>query len=269
MSFDRATDLWDDPQARRHLLAKTTATRSDGRRLDELRPVKITRRYTSTPQGSVLVQTGRTRVLCTAMVEGGVPSFLRDQALGWVTAEYAMLPGSTRRRKSREASLGRVEGRTHEINRLIGRSMRAVVDRRAFPGRTVWLDCDVLEADGGTRTASITGAYVALADALAWMKGEGIVAEVPLGSMVAAVSVGIVGGQATLDLCYEEDSAAAVDMNVVMTDRGEFVEVQGTGEDRPFTDPELRQMLELAQAGCTELFALQAKALRWRRRPWE
>ena len=246
-----------------------TPTRPDGRRPDELRPVKITRRYTSTPPGSVLIHTGNTRVLCTAMVEDGVPSFLRDKPFGWVTAEYAMLPASTRRRKSREASLGRVEGRTHEIKRLIGRSMRAVVNRSAFPSHTLWLDCDVLEADGGTRTAAITGAYVALADAFRWMRRQKLIDHIPLRAMVAAVSVGIVAGQPALDLCYQEDAGAAVDMNVVLTDRGELIEVQGTGEKRPFTQDELLRLLDLAKTGAAQLFALQAKALRWKRRPWE
>ncbi len=250
-------------------MARNKPVRCDGRGADELRPVKITRRYTSTPHGSVLIQMGRTRVLCTAMVEQGVPGFLRGQPLGWVTAEYGMLPGSTQRRKVREASVGRVEGRTHEIKRLIGRSMRAVVDRRAFPGRTIWLDCDVLEADGGTRTASITGAYVALVDAFAWMRRQKLVDALPLSAMVAAVSVGIVNGEPMLDLCYGEDAAAAVDMNVVSTDGGGLIEVQGTGEERPFSADELRRMLRLAEQGAEQLFELQAKALRWKRRPWE
>jgi ribonuclease PH len=250
-------------------LPKATKTRADDRAADELRPVKITRRYTSTPHGSVLIRTGRTRVLCTAMVEEGVPKFLRNQPMGWVTAEYAMLPGSTHRRTAREASLRRVGGRTQEIKRLIGRSMRAVVDRSAFPGKTIWLDCDVLEADGGTRTASITGAYVALVDALRWMKKETIVEVLPLSAMVAAVSVGIVEGRPVLDLDYGEDSTAAVDMNVVGTDSGRLIEVQGTGEERPFSRDELDRMLKLAEGGLQQLFQRQRKSLRWKRRPWE
>jgi ribonuclease PH len=249
-------------------LAKSTTERGDGRAPDELRPVRIVRRYTSSPDGSVLIEMGRTRVLCTAMVEEGVPPFLRDQALGWVTAEYGMLPGSTHRRKVREATTGRVEGRTHEIKRLIGRAMRAVVDRRAFPGKTIWLDCDVLEADGGTRTASVTGAYVALVDALQGLRRAKKIATLPLSAMVAGVSVGIAGGRPVLDLCYAEDSAAEVDMNVVLTDRGGLIEVQGTGEARPFTSPELDSLLALAKHGAERLFELQAKALRWKRRPW-
>ncbi|NQT51178.1 ribonuclease PH [bacterium] len=250
-------------------MAKCKTTRPDGRLPNALRPIRITRRYTSTPHGSVLIKMGKTHVLCTAMVEGGVPPFLRDKPCGWVTAEYGMLPGSTQRRKSREASLGRVEGRTQEIKRLIGRSMRSVVDRNAFPGHTIWLDCDVLQADGGTRTASVTGAYVALVDALAWMKRQGIIDRFPLRAMVAAVSVGVVDGQPLLDLCYREDSAAEVDMNVVATDGGGLIEVQGTGEQRPFTSDELDQMLALARHGVDQLFALQAKALRWREKPWD
>ena len=229
----------------------------------------IKRRFTSTPHGSVLVKAGNTHVLCTAMVEDGVPRFLRDSGQGWVTAEYGMLPGSTQRRKSREASLGKVEGRTQEIKRLIGRSMRAAVDRTAFPGRTIWLDCDVLQADGGTRTASITGAYVALADALAWMKRKKWIKTIPLHCMVAGVSVGIVDGTPTLDLCYAEDAGADVDMNVVLTDGGDYIEVQGTAEGQPFDGDALSRMLKLANKGAEELFALQARALRWRGRPWQ
>ena len=229
----------------------------------------IKRRFTSTPHGSVLVKAGNTHVLCTAMVEDGVPRFLRDSGQGWVTAEYGMLPGSTQTRKPREASLGKVEGRTQEIKRLIGRSMRAAVDRTAFPGRTIWLDCDVLQADGGTRTAAITGAYVALADALGWMKRKKWIKAIPLRCMVAAVSVGVVDGEPTLDLCYAEDAGADVDMNVVLTDGGDYIEVQGTAEGQPFGAADLSRMLTLADKGAKELFALQARALRWRRRPWQ
>ncbi len=250
-------------------MPKAKTARDDDRAPDELRPVKITRRYTSTPHGSVLIQTGRTRVLCTAMVEEGVPRFLRNQPMGWVTAEYSMLPGSTQQRTTREASLGRMGGRTQEIKRLIGRSMRAVVNRAAFPGKTIWLDCDVLEADGGTRTASITGAYVALVDALRWMKQETIVEELPLSAMVAAVSVGIVDERPVLDLDYAEDSTAAVDMNVVGTDADRLIEVQGTGEERPYSRNELERMLDLAEGGLEQLFGQQMKSLRWKRRPWE
>jgi ribonuclease PH len=249
-------------------VAKKNAARIDGRRPDELRPVKIRRRYTSTPHGSVLIQTGATRVLCTAMVEEGVPVFLRNSGRGWVTAEYGMLPGSTRSRKPRD-SISRIDSRGVEIRRLIGRVMRAAVDLRAIADHTIWLDCDVLEADGGTRTAAITGAYVALADALAWMKREKTIKVLPLRCMIAAVSVGIVDGQPILDLCYREDARAEVDMNVVMTDGGKFIEVQGTAEGGAFGERELGRMLKLAKAGTREVVELQAKALRWRRRPWE
>ena len=250
-------------------LANQDGKRADGRDPAALRPVKIRRHFTRNAPGSVLIEMGRTRVLCTAMVEDGVPPFLRNTGSGWVTAEYSMLPGSTVRRKTREATIGKVEGRTQEIQRLIGRSMRAAVDLKRFPERTIWIDCDVLEADGGTRTAAITGGYVALADALAWMKARKLIAELPLRCMIAAISVGVVSGQAALDLCYQEDSEAEVDMNVVMTDREEFIEVQGTAEHRPFREADLGRMLKLAQAGIAQLFRLQAAALRWRRTPWE
>lgn len=250
-------------------MAKDGTTRGDGRRADQLRPVRIRRRYTANPPGSVLFEAGRTRVLCTAMVEQGVPRFLSNSDRGWVTAEYGMLPGSTPNRKQREIGTN-LDGRSVEIRRLIGRAMRAAVDTAAFPGYTIWLDCDVLEADGGTRTASITGAYVALADAVAWMRKKGgILRSEPLRAMVAGVSVGVVGGRPLLDLCYAEDAGAEADMNVVMTDRGGFVEVQGTAERGTFGAEELRAMIELAGKGARELFAAQARALRWRRRPWE
>ncbi|HUT36120.1 MAG TPA: ribonuclease PH [Planctomycetota bacterium] len=230
--------------------------------------MKIRRRYTANPPGSVLVEAGATKVLCTAMVEQGVPRFLLNSNQGWVTAEYGMLPGSTTTRKQRETGV-HVDGRSVEIRRLIGRAMRAAINLKAFVGHTIWLDCDVLQADGGTRTASITGAYVALADAVAWMRGQKLVRSEPLTGMVAAVSVGIAGGQPVLDLCYAEDAAADVDMNVVMTDRGEFIEVQGTAEHGAFGDEALLGMLSLAKAGIRRLFELQSKALRWRRKPWE
>jgi len=244
------------------------SNRIDGRKADQLRPVKLRRGYTSTPKGSVLVETGRTRVLCTAMVEDKVPRWLDGRDSGWVTAEYAMLPGSTSSRKARDGA-GRVDGRGVEIRRLIGRSMRAAVDLKAMPGHTIWLDCDVLEADGGTRTAAITGAYVALADAARWLVREKRIPATPLRCMVAAVSVGVVAGKPLLDLCYHEDSRADVDMNLVMTDAGEFVEVQGTGEQRTFSPAELQKMLALGKKGCEALFEKQARALRWKRRPWQ
>jgi ribonuclease PH len=247
----------------------TTATRPDGRRRDELRKTTIKRRFTTTPHGSVLIKAGDTHVLCTAMVEKGVPRFLRDSGQGWVTAEYSMLPGSTPQRKIREAATGRLEGRTQEIKRLVGRAMRVAVDLAKLDGYTVWLDCDVLQADGGTRTASITGAYVALVDALRWMKAEKRIDALPLRCQVAAASVGIVAGRPALDLCYAEDAAAEVDMNVVMTHDGRFIEVQGTAEGEPFAEAELRRLLTLAAHGCRQLFEAQDRALRWRRRPWQ
>ncbi|MCA9099881.1 MAG: ribonuclease PH [Planctomycetales bacterium] len=228
------------------------------RSADALRPVKITRRYTRSCPGSVLYQCGRTTVLCTASVDDSVPPWMnRNAERGWVTAEYNMLPGSTNPRKRRDRS-GKVDGRTSEIQRLVGRSLRAVADLAALGPRTVTVDCDVLEADGGTRTASITGALIALVDAL------GTIPDLdapPLVDTVAAVSVGIVDGQPVLDLDYEQDVAAAVDMNVVMTGEGRFVEVQGTGEEATFTDRQLSAMLKLARGGIAELVAIQREAL--------
>ncbi len=216
------------------------------------------------PEGSTLVEFGNTRVLCTASVTVGVPRWRRGSGEGWVTAEYAMLPRSTNTRGDRESVRGRVGGRTHEISRLVGRSLRAAVDLSALGENSVLIDCDVLQADGGTRTAAITGAYVALADAVAWMAKRGMLAAPPekaLYRSVAAVSVGMVGGSTTLDLCYDEDVAAEVDMNVVCTGAGEFVEVQGTGESGVFSRSDLDAMLDLAVTGCAELTRLQADAL--------
>ena len=249
-------------------MASTDTARADGRGAEQLRPVRIRRRYTANPAGSVLIEMGATRVFCTAMVEQGVPKFLLNSGQGWVTAEYAMLPGSTPTRKPRETGVN-IDGRSVEIRRLIGRAMRAAVNMKAFPGYTVWLDCDVLQADGGTRTAAITGAYVALADAVASMRERKLLVAEPLHAMVAAVSVGVLAGQPVLDLPYAEDSAAAVDMNIVMTDRGEFIEVQGTAEHGTFSEGQMARMLALARGGIEELFALQRRALRWKRRPWE
>lgn len=237
--------------------------RSDSRRPDELRPVKIHAHYVRQPAGSVLIEMGETRVLCAASVEPGVPRWMREQGVesGWVTAEYSMLPYATSPRKPREVSRGRPEGRTQEIQRLIGRALRAVTDLEKLGARTVWIDCDVLQADGGTRTAAITGAYIALVLALRKLKKDGTIKEIPVTSYVAAVSVGLLEGTALIDLCYEEDSKAAVDMNVVMTDAGQFVEVQGTGEDAPFSQKELSALLKLGSKGIKELVALQKKAL--------
>ena len=235
--------------------------RADGRADDELRPVKLTRHWLDHAAGSVLVEFGRTRVLCAASASAGVPRWRKDSGLGWVTAEYAMLPSSTHTRSERESVKGRIGGRTHEISQLIGRSLRAVIDYKALGENTVVLDCDVLQADGGTRTAAITGAYVALADACASLRERGALRGQPLTGSVAAVSVGIVDGVARLDLPYEEDVRAETDMNVVMTGDGRFVEVQGTAEGEPFDRALLDDLLTLATKGCKDLTALQQAAL--------
>jgi ribonuclease PH len=235
--------------------------RPSGRAPDEMRPIRITRGFTRHAEGSVLVEFGDTRVLVTASVEDGVPSFLRGKGEGWVTAEYGMLPRSTHTRSAREAARGKQSGRTLEIQRLIGRSLRAVVDLRALGERTVTLDCDVLQADGGTRTASITGAYVALADAMDALVRRRAIGSSPLHGQVAAVSVGIVNGTPVVDLDYVEDSSAETDMNVVMNNGGGFIEVQGTAEGHAFRRHELDELLNLAAASCQRLFAAQTEAL--------
>jgi ribonuclease PH len=235
--------------------------RPSGRKPDELRPVRIERRYTKHAEGSVLVQFGDTRVLCTASVEERVPPFLKETGRGWVTAEYGMLPRSTNTRTDREAARGKQSGRTQEIQRLIGRSLRAVVDLAALGPRTMHLDCDVLQADGGTRTAAITGAFVALHDALDWLKDRGLLRERPIRDFVAAVSVGLHRGTPVLDLDYAEDAASGCDMNVVMTGAGNFVEVQGTAEGQTFARAELDQLLALAERGIRELIGHQRSAL--------
>ncbi|GLZ13121.1 ribonuclease PH [Actinomadura sp. NBRC 104425] len=235
--------------------------RPDDRAPDQLRPVRIQRGWLDHAEGSVLIEFGGTRVLCAASVQDSVPRWRRDSGLGWVTAEYAMLPRATSTRNERESVKGRLGGRTQEISRLIGRSIRACVDYKALGENTVQLDCDVLQADGGTRTAAITGAYVALADAIAWMRGRGMTKGEPLIGSVAAVSVGVIDGEARLDLCYEEDVVAQTDMNVVCTGDGRFVEVQGTAEGRPFDRAELDALLDLAAGGCAELTALQREVL--------
>jgi ribonuclease PH len=235
--------------------------RASGRTPDELRPIRITRGFTRHAEGSVLVEFGDTRVLVTASVDDGVPSFLRGKGEGWVTAEYGMLPRATHSRSAREAARGKQSGRTLEIQRLIGRSLRAVVDLRALGERTVTLDCDVLQADGGTRTASITGAYVALADAMDTLVRRRSIAASPLHGQVAAVSVGIVDGAPVVDLDYVEDSSAETDMNVVMNNGGGFIEVQGTAEGHAFRRHELDELLNLAAAACQRLFAAQSEAL--------
>lgn len=235
--------------------------RPNGRAADALRPVRFTRNYTRYAEGSVLVEFGHTRVLCTATVEETVPGFLRGKGQGWITAEYGMLPRATHTRTGREAARGKQSGRTQEIQRLIGRSLRAVVDMRALGERTVTIDCDVLQADGGTRTASITGGFVALADAMDSLRRRGLLSGSPLHGQVAAVSVGIVGGMPVLDLEYSEDSVAETDMNVVMNNGGAFIEVQGTAEGHAFRRHELDSLLNLAAVGVSELCALQMQAL--------
>lgn len=235
--------------------------RPSERAADELRPVSIERNYTMHAEGSVLIACGNTRVLCTASVEDRVPPWLRNKGEGWVTAEYGMLPRSTGSRMRREANVGKQGGRTLEIQRLIGRSLRAVVDRQAIGERTITVDCDVLQADGGTRTAAITGAFVALADACRWLEGKGKIDRSPIHGQVAAVSVGIHGTTPVLDLDYDEDSTAETDMNVVMNDGGGFIEVQGTAEGHAFRRDELDQLLDLAAKGIEQLMAAQTAAL--------
>lgn len=236
--------------------------RHDGRAADMLRNIVITRNFTRYAEGSVLVEFGDTKVICTASVEEGVPPFLRGKGVGWVTAEYSMLPRATHTRSSRESSKGKVGGRTHEIQRLIGRSLRAVTDMTILGERCIHIDCDVIQADGGTRTASITGAWVALADAFATLLANGSIATNPLKEGVAAVSVGMVDGAAVLDLDYSEDSSAEVDMNIVMTTSERFVELQGTAEAEPFTLSQMDEMRALAVKGIRQLLQLQQEALR-------
>jgi ribonuclease PH len=241
----------------------TETTRADGRALDQLRPVTIERGWSAQAEGSALISFGNTRVLCTASFTNGVPRWMSGKGKGWVTAEYAMLPRSTNSRMDRESVKGKVGGRTHEISRLVGRSLRAVVDMKALGENTIVLDCDVLQADGGTRTAAITGAYVALADALEWGREHRFIAQkaTPLMDSVSAISVGIVDGVPLLDLAYVEDVRAETDMNVVVTGRGLFVEVQGTAEGAPFDRTELNSLLDLALGGTKTLAAFQATAL--------
>jgi ribonuclease PH len=238
-------------------------SRPDGRAADQLRPVTITRDWQKYAEGSALVEFGETKVLCAASVVQGVPRWRKGSGLGWVTAEYAMLPRATLTRNDRESVKGRIGGRTHEISRLIGRSLRAAIDLAALGENSISIDCDVLQADGGTRTAAITGAYVALADAVAWLDARSALAQAkPLVNSISAVSVGVIDGEPRLDLMYDEDVRAETDMNVVVTGDGEFVEVQGTAEGVPFRREELDAMLDLAVAGCAQLTALQQSALR-------
>lgn len=235
--------------------------RSDGRKPTQLRPLKITPRYIKSADGSVLIEMGDTKVICTAKLEERVPPFLRNSGKGWITAEYGMLPGSSQQRIGRESSRGKIGGRTHEIQRLIGRSLRAITDLRSLGERTVWIDCDVIQADGGTRTASITGAYVALMEAARNWREGGVMNVEPIRDSVAAVSIGIVEGKILLDLCYDEDSKADVDMNFVMTGSGKFIEVQGTAESSPFTKKQMERMAEIAQQGIKELLKSQKKVI--------
>lgn len=238
--------------------------RPDARTATQLRPITLTRHWSMHPEGSVLVEFGATRVLCTASVTEGVPRWRKGSGLGWVTSEYSMLPRSTTTRSDRESVKGRIGGRTHEISRLIGRSLRACIDLKALGENSIVIDCDVLQADGGTRTAAITGAYVALHDAVNWLAGRKLLQGKPAEALprsVAAVSVGVIDGEARLDLCYEEDVRAEVDMNIVCTGTGDFVEVQGTGESGVFSRDELDALLDLGVAGCAELTELQREAL--------
>jgi len=235
--------------------------RLDGRRYDEIRKVEIRRKFLKNPPGSVLISLGETKVLCTATIEEKVPQFLENTGKGWITAEYSLLPGSTHTRTRREASVGKISGRTQEIQRLIGRSLRSVADLFLLGERTIWIDCDVLQADGGTRTASITGAYVALGDAVSFLLSKKVININPIKDQVAAISVGIVDGKKCLDLTYQEDSNADVDMNVVMTKSGKLVEIQATAEKKPFSKSDLDKLLLLASKGIFHLFETQTKSL--------
>ena len=235
--------------------------REDGRDLDQLRPVSITRGWLDTAEGSVLIKYGQTRVLVAASVTPGVPRWRRNSGLGWVTCEYAMLPRATLERSERESVRGGIRGRTHEISRLIGRSLRAVVDHKALGENTIQFDCDVLQADGGTRTASITGAYVALVDAVSWLRDRGLLVSEPLLGSVAAVSVGIVENEPMLDLAYREDTKAQVDFNIVVTGEADLIEIQGTAERSPFSRAQLNDLLDLGLAGCAELTKIQRASL--------
>ncbi|MBE0425123.1 MAG: ribonuclease PH [Nitrospirae bacterium] len=235
--------------------------RPDGRKNNEIRDIKITRNFIRTAEGSVLISMGNTRVVCTATIEEKVPPFLKDQKKGWVTAEYSMLPRATKMRTMRESTAGRISGRTHEIQRLIGRALRSVVDLSVIGERTIWVDCDVLEADGGTRTAAITGAFICLSDALKYALRNGLIEKTPVKDYLAAVSVGVVNGEPVIDLCYLEDSIAEVDMNIVMTGSGKFVEIQGTAEGKPFSKNVLDNLISLAEDGINSLIDIQKKLI--------
>src|SRR5215471_18780251 len=236
--------------------------RIDGRAPNQLRPIQITPNFITSAEGSVLIEVGRTRVICTASIEETVPSFMKNSGKGWITSEYSMIPRATATRTVREASSGKRSGRTLEIQRLIGRSLRTAIDLNKLGERTIWMDCDVIEADGGTRTASITGAFVAMCLAIGKLRKTGAVSEDPIRNFVAAISVGVIGGVPMLDLNYVEDSSADVDFNLVMTDRNEFVEIQGTAERNPFSPAVLNELLELGRRGIQELIGLQRQTLR-------
>lgn len=235
--------------------------RPDGRKNNEIRDIKITRNFIHTAEGSVLISMGNTRVVCTATIEDKVPAFLKDQKKGWITAEYSMLPRATKMRTIRESTAGRISGRTHEIQRLIGRALRSVVDLSIIGERTIWIDCDVLEADGGTRTAAITGAFICLTDAIDYALRNGLIERTPIKDYLAAISVGIVEGEPLIDLCYLEDSIAEVDMNIVMTGSGRFVEIQGTAEGNPFSKSTLDSLIKLAEEGISKLIEIQKKLI--------
>ena len=236
--------------------------RSDGRQLDQMRKVKIKRNVLKFAEGSCMIEMGNTKVICSASVENKVPPFLRNTGSGWVTAEYGMLPRSCKSRIDREASRGKQSGRTQEIQRLIGRSMRSITELKKIGERTIWIDCDVIQGDGGTRTASITGSFIALSDALVKLKKQKIITSIPLADYVAAISVGIVKGEKCLDLNYEEDSGAEVDMNIVMTGSGMMIEVQGTAEKKPFSEKDLEGLIKLAKGGVDSLITLQKKLIK-------
>ncbi|GJL61809.1 MAG: ribonuclease PH [Nitrospirales bacterium] len=238
-------------------MIETSSTRSDGRMPNEIRPVKITRAFTKYAEGSVLIEMGETKVICNATVEEKVPSFLRDKGKGWVTAEYGMLPRSTHDRMPREANRGKQGGRTLEIQRLVGRALRAVTDTTALGERTVWIDCDVIQADGGTRTAAITGSFIALADAMTKLKDKQLIKQRPLKDYLAAISIGKIGSEVRIDLAYDEDSVADVDMNLVMTGKGHLVEVQGTAEGEPFEKQDLDAFLSMGWIGIQDLIKMQ------------
>lgn len=235
--------------------------RPDGRKHNEIREVKVLRHYIGTAEGSVLIEMGNTRVICTAAIEDKVPPFLKDQNKGWITAEYAMLPKATPTRTVRESTFGRVSGRTHEIQRLIGRALRSVVDLSYLGERTIWIDCDVIQADGGTRTAAITGSFICLHDALTYALSNGLIERTPIKDYLAAISVGVVNGEPRLDLCYTEDSIAEVDMNIVMTGSGKFVEIQGTAEGTAFSKTTMDRLIKLAEEGINRLVEIQKRLI--------